>query len=572
MMEASNVQPIATEEDVLPIGTVLSGDQFTVTEQLGAGGFGVTYKATDNVLSRTIVIKECFPEDFCFRDGLNVAARAKAHEEPFRSIVRMFMREAQSLAKLRHPNIVGVHRAFEENDTAYMALDLIDGRDLLDVIFDRNIQFSPARVKDILVQLLDAIEKVHSLDLLHRDISPDNIIIEKNGVPVLIDFGAARSDASRRTRAVTSMMMVKDGYSPQEFYVAGSVQTPSSDLYALGATFYHLVSGEAPVNSQTRMMELASNKPDPCVPLVGRIPGYAPEFLQAIDTAMQLHPSERLQSAAQWRSLIATAEVDDQEMQRVRTAPPVQEVELDLQVSLSKLVEQTNEKVRKTRLIQAEPEPEPEPEAEPEVPEWLEEFNRESLAQPEPSETDLAAAPEAEDLQPEVSRPVVPRVVSRPNDQRTRLQYAPSEAVADGSLALQPEPDLAIAQRVGAEHAVTPPRPASRPIPARNKRPISRPTGQPLPAQNASAGDMARLRQDSDNLRNALKTQRMTNRLTTGPVFKDPSMVGANVSLDKSPWPQMVGPLAKYLTTGICIGLLAFLTIGAFYPTVFQSY
>lgn len=140
----------------LPIGTTLSADQFTITEQLGAGGFGITYRAKDNVLGRTVVIKECYYEDFCARSGKSVVARSKSYAQPMRSIVRMFMREAQSLAKLRHPNIVGVHRAFEENDTAYMVLDLIDGHDLFDIIAD---PVSPARVKDILVQLLDAIEK-----------------------------------------------------------------------------------------------------------------------------------------------------------------------------------------------------------------------------------------------------------------------------------------------------------------------------------------------------------------------------------------------------------------------------
>ena len=238
-------EPIAHEttlaEQALPVGTVLSGDQFTITGQLGAGGFGITYRAQDNILGREIVIKECFPEDFCIRTGKNVVARNTAHAKPFRSIVNMFMREARSLAKLRHPNIVGVHRAFEENETAYMAIDLIDGRDLFDLLDEHASLLSPTRVKDILLQLLDAIEKVHQAGLLHRDISPDNIIIEKTGTPVLIDFGAARADATRHTRAVSSLLVVKDGYSPQEFYVVGSDQSPCSDLYALGAMFYHVI-------------------------------------------------------------------------------------------------------------------------------------------------------------------------------------------------------------------------------------------------------------------------------------------------------------------------------------------
>lgn len=373
----------------LPVGTVLSGDQFTITEHLGAGGFGITYRAMDNVLGRTIVIKECFPEDFCARNGKNVVVRNQAHAKPFRSIVEMFMREARALAKLRHPNIVGVHRAFEENGTAYMVLDLIEGRDLFDILDTSTSRLSPARVKDILLQLLDAIEEVHKLDLLHRDISPDNILIEASGKPVLIDFGAARGDASRHTRAVSALLVVKDGYSPQEFYVAGSEQGPSSDLYALAATFYHVVSGEAPPSSQTRMVQIAGRKPDACTPLAGRIQGYDEAFLKAIDTAMQIHPSDRLQSAAKWRALIAEAEPANPAADTASERPSSQGIPLDLELSLSRLVEETNDVVRKTTVIEVEPENTKAPPAETQKkPDWIDEFNQESLTTPPRTEAE----------------------------------------------------------------------------------------------------------------------------------------------------------------------------------------
>lgn len=373
-MADANLNPKATEAvQSLPIGTALSNDQFTITEHLGAGGFGITYRAKDNVLGRTVVIKECYYEDFCIRSGKSVVARSKTYAKPIRSIVDMFMREARSLAKLRHPNIVGVHRAFEENDTAYMVLDLIDGRDMFDIIAS---PVSPARVKDILVQLLDAIEKVHEVDLLHRDISPDNILIEKSGTPVLIDFGAARAEASRHTRAISSLLVVKDGYSPHEFYVTGSEQTPSSDLYALAATFYHVLSGEAAPNSQSRMVEIAGRKPDPCVPLVGRINGYDQEFLQAIDTAMQIHPSDRIQTAAKWKSLIADTGADATHLHaRVSS----KDVSLELERSLSRLVEETNDEVRRTSQQPVAPKTIITFSEQPKKLEWIEEFNLESL-------------------------------------------------------------------------------------------------------------------------------------------------------------------------------------------------
>ncbi len=369
-------------EQALPVGTTLSDDQFTITEHLGAGGFGITYKAKDNVLGRTVVIKECFPDDFCVREGKGVFSRKSIDVKPIRSVVKMFMREARSLAKLRHPNIVAVHRIFEENGTAYMVLDLIDGQDLFDVLDKNRRALTPRRVKDILLQLLDAIEVVHKIGLLHRDISPDNILIEKDGTPVLIDFGAARLDATRHTRAVSSFMVVKEGYSPQEFYVAGSEQAPCSDLYALAATFYHVIAGRAPPNPQVRMMEVAANHPDPCVPLAGSIEGYDKAFLQAIDLAMQLHPGDRLQTAAKWRSMITSS--GEGIIQKPKSKARSSEVEMDLELSLSRLVEETNTEVRRTSQMPDLPEVEaapPKPESS--RPEWVDEFNRSGLIEPE---------------------------------------------------------------------------------------------------------------------------------------------------------------------------------------------
>lgn len=385
-------------EEALPIGTTLSGEQFTITDHLGAGGFGITYRATDNVLGRTIVIKECFPTDLCVRDRKTVVARNSALAKPFGSVVQLFMREARSLAKLRHPNIVGVHRAFEENGTAYMALDLIDGRDLFDILDTGTPRLSPRRIVSILMQLLDAIEKVHEMDLLHRDISPDNIILEKSGTPVLIDFGAARADANRHTRALSSLLVVKDGYSPQEFYVAGSEQTPSSDLYALGATFYHVISGAAPPNSQKRMVEIAGNRPDPCVPLAGRIEGYDQDFLATIDRAMSIHPGDRMQSAAMWRSLIDEVEIDKATSSTPR--PRSLDLSLDLEQSLSRLVEETNDEVRRISQIPEEPTQEPAPPPDPPKPEWVEEFNRDALSP--------AVASEPTPVAPEAAEPDTP--------------------------------------------------------------------------------------------------------------------------------------------------------------------
>ncbi len=409
--------------EALPTGATLLDGQFTITKQLSAGGFGITYRAHDNILHRDVVIKECFSDDYCMRKGRNVVARAESFDKQWKSIAMMFMREARSLAKLRHPNIVGVHRAFEENQTAYMALDLIEGHDLFDILESTSNALPPDLVRDILMRLLDAIEKVHEIDLLHRDISPDNILLEHDGNPVLIDFGAARADASKRTRAVSSLLVVKEGYSPKEFYVAGSMQAPCSDLYALAATFYHMVSGEAPVDSQTRMAAVSTQKPDPCVPLAGRFDDYEPAFLAAIDRAMELLPDDRLQSADDWRNMINQSKKQNSDL--------LAEVETKerLGVVLTQLVEETNEVVRKSQLVRIE-EPDEETQAPTQrissVPEWVEEFNNETVSGEELL-SDLDDAPYDDDgaiPADTPKKPVTSDWIERAREKQTRILEA----------------------------------------------------------------------------------------------------------------------------------------------------
>ncbi|WP_295315001.1 serine/threonine-protein kinase [Roseobacter sp.] len=289
--------------EALPPGSKLLSGQYEIVQYLSSGGFGITYLARDS-LNRTVVIKECFPEAFCSRVNKTVRARTRNYSDDFRSIVALFIREAHALSRLDHSSVVGVHQVFEDNETAYMALDLVDGRDLLDLIENDTVSFSPGEVYRMALALLDAIGHVHAQDLLHRDISPDNILVDKSGRPVLIDFGAAREEASRKSRVLSQVLVVKDGYSPQEFYVAGSQQSPSSDLYALAATLSHLISGQAPPNSQARLAALAGNQPDLYEPLRGRFPDYEDAFLEAIDKAMNIVPAARIQSAEEWTLMI----------------------------------------------------------------------------------------------------------------------------------------------------------------------------------------------------------------------------------------------------------------------------
>jgi hypothetical protein len=294
--QADNLDDIVDE---LAPGTKLLRGQYTIVRYLNSGGFGITYLAKDS-LDRNVVIKECFPSSFCRRSKTVVAARSRAHTAELRSVVQLFVREARNLAKIVHPNIVAVHQVFEDNFTAYMAIDFIDGLDLQEVIEGKGPQPTAQEIVVITEKLLAAVGFIHDHDMLHRDISPDNVLIDKKGEPILIDFGAARDEASQKNRAMSALRVVKDGYSPQEFYIAGSEQGPWSDLYALGATLYHLISGNAPTNGQARLAALAEGRPDPYLPLDGRFPGYPTGFLKAIDKAMNTLPGQRVQSAREW--------------------------------------------------------------------------------------------------------------------------------------------------------------------------------------------------------------------------------------------------------------------------------
>jgi serine/threonine protein kinase len=304
--ELDRIDPDAFADDLKP-GTKLLDGHYTIAGFLNSGGFGITYLAKDN-LDRTVVIKECFPNALCRRSTTLVRARSRKHQGDFRTFVESFVAEAKSLARLVHPNIVGVHQVFEDNDTAYMAIDYIDGRDLHDILGTTDRAFSPAQVVFMLKRMLSAVEFIHQAGILHRDISPDNIMVDKSGNPILIDFGAASEQVVRATRVLTGRRVIKEGYSPQEFYLTGAEQSPASDLYSLGATFYHLISGKSPPESQRRLARVAEGTADPYQPLAGRFEGYPPGFLESIDKAVRVMPRDRIQSATDWLDWIRIGE------------------------------------------------------------------------------------------------------------------------------------------------------------------------------------------------------------------------------------------------------------------------
>ncbi|MDX1742511.1 MAG: serine/threonine-protein kinase, partial [Ruegeria sp.] len=285
-------------EGLQPGAKLLRG-QYEVLRFLSNGGFGITYLARDS-LERDVVIKECFPGALCHRNGDMVEPSDPEYKDDLRSIIDLFIQEARNHARLVHPNIVNVHQVFEDNNTAYIAMDLVKGCDLLDYVEDPDTDTSPDFIVQMTEKMLSAVSFIHQSGMLHRDISPDNILINENGDPVLIDFGAAREQAANQSAALLTLRVIKDGYSPHEFYVRGAEQGPSSDLYVLAATLYHAISGERPIDGQTRLNAFNNSQKDPYEPLAGRFNGYPDGFLEAIDKAMEVHVTDRLQSALDW--------------------------------------------------------------------------------------------------------------------------------------------------------------------------------------------------------------------------------------------------------------------------------
>lgn len=276
-------------------GTDLVGD-YTVERVLGAGGFGITYLAREFQLNRPVTIKEYFPSDFAARkDGLEAVPRSQESAGDYSWGLERFVAEAQTLARFNHPHIVGVHRYFRANNTAYMVLHYEEGQSLKNWLKTLGRVPRQSDLDRVIAPLLDALETIHAADFLHRDIAPDNVIIRKDGQPVLIDFGSARGEIARNSKTISAL--VKPGYSPYEQYAEkNSRQGPWTDIYALGATLYFAVTKKRPPDA---VLRVTKDEYRPVADLA--LGAYRKRFLRAIDASLAVDISTRPQSIAAWR-------------------------------------------------------------------------------------------------------------------------------------------------------------------------------------------------------------------------------------------------------------------------------
>jgi WD40 repeat protein/serine/threonine protein kinase len=285
----------------LPERTELAGD-YRIERVLGAGGFGITYLAQEKQLERRVTIKEYFPVDFAARDPADdVCPRSQESEGDYQWGLDRFLAEAQTLAKFDHANIVRVYRYFRARKTGYIVLHFEEGQSLKAWLKGLGRAPRQQELDRIIAPLLDALDVIHAADFLHRDIAPDNIIIRKDGSPVLIDFGSARGELAKHSKTVSAL--VKPGYSPYEQYAtSGRQQGPWTDIYSLAATLYQAVTGKRPPDAPSRIVV------DEMIPVRdAALSSYRAGFLAAIDKALALDVGQRPRSVADWRAMLMAA-------------------------------------------------------------------------------------------------------------------------------------------------------------------------------------------------------------------------------------------------------------------------
>jgi len=296
---ADTTSPPTAQADVdfvaLKTGEIIG--RYEILSILGQGGFGITYRARDTQLEREVALKEYLPSALAIRqDGVTVLPRSTKMAEDFTWGRDRFVAEGRTLASLHGaPAIVHVFDFLEANGTAYIVMELLSGETLEDRI-KRDGKLDPEAVDKILWPLLDGLEQVHKAGFLHRDIKPANILLNPEGKPTLIDFGASRAAMAGRTTALTAIFT--PGYAAAE-QMTSAKQGPWTDIYGLSATLYHAITGNTPPSAFDRMLE------DKYQPLAQLAPaGFSRGLCAGIDAGLTVVSISRPQSIAGWRPIL----------------------------------------------------------------------------------------------------------------------------------------------------------------------------------------------------------------------------------------------------------------------------
>jgi len=291
------VNRIKQESNALAEGTLLNG-KYLIGKVLGEGGFGITYLAWDQYLKTQIAIKEFFPNNMVIRNTNNkttVQMLSVSQRDDFASGLKRYINEATILSKLFNlPGIVTVKDFFYENETAYIVMEYINGISLKEYLRRKGGIVPWEEALAIIEPIISSLDIIHQNKMLHRDISPDNIMITNEGVVKLIDFGAARYFEDNTERSMT--VVLKHGYAPLEQYSRNGAQGSWTDVYALCAVLYRMLTGHVPVEAVDR----AANQP--LVPIRNyqkKVPRY---IAQIIERGLAVNIEDRWQTMSQFHT------------------------------------------------------------------------------------------------------------------------------------------------------------------------------------------------------------------------------------------------------------------------------
>ncbi len=287
-------------------------NQYIIGKYLGQGGFGITYIGVDQWLQKRVAIKEYLPSALATRDFHTLSIiPVKRQEDAFQKGLHLFIQEARHLAKFNHPNIVKVINFFEENQTGYMVMEYLEGDSPEHILTQAGGRLPVANALAIIWPILDALSEIHAHYLYHCDISVQNIRILTTGVPILIDFGAARHRVGEESRSLA--LVLKHGYSPLEQYSGRGKIGPWTDIYACGALLYLLITGTLPPAATDRFGE------DSLISPATMLGVDLPDYLNcAIMKALAIKLEERFQTVAEFKAalsgkvitLVATTDVE----------------------------------------------------------------------------------------------------------------------------------------------------------------------------------------------------------------------------------------------------------------------
>ena len=280
---------------ILSSGACLASGEYRIEQPLGQGGFGITYQGVDTRLNRAVAVKEFFPEG-CWREGSTVVSAGRWNCDTYSNAKQKFLLEGQTLGQFNHPGIVRVFYYFEENNTAYMVMEYLKGKTLSELLAQHRGKLSEARALEHIIKVGEALEILHQEQFLHRDIKPDNIMLTDDGRVVLIDFGAARDFTASSTTRYTTMLT--PGYAPLEQYGRALKYGAFTDIYALGSTLYHLLTGKAPVSAIERAAGVELKSVRETVPTVSK------HVSEAIALAMEMDVTLRIQSVKEFFNLL----------------------------------------------------------------------------------------------------------------------------------------------------------------------------------------------------------------------------------------------------------------------------